>query len=141
MMAGAQALAFFMNLHLKPILFSISWALFIALLCGLPGKDLPSVSWLELISFDKFVHATLFFVQFNFTSKALCYQPYSRSLRHFHHKISLLFCTLYGGVLELLQGAIFLDRSADVYDFIANTAGVFISYVVFRNKITNDFYS
>ena len=123
-----------MNIHLKPTLISMAWALFIALLCAIPGKDLPTIGWLELISFDKFVHAGLFFVQFNFTSKALCYQPYSRWVRHYHHKISFSFCLLYGGLLELLQGAIFVDRSADIYDFIANTAGACISYIVFRKK-------
>ena len=130
-----------MNQFLQSAFFSIVWALFIAILCSIPGTDLPSIGWLELISFDKFVHAFLFFVQFYFTSKAICNNPYSRTKRHHHHKLAFAFCVFYGGILELLQGAIFIERSADIFDFIANTAGATISYFIFKNRIKSVFTS
>lgn len=98
---------------------TLVWAFFIAVLCGIPGKDLPSIGWFEMLSLDKFVHASMFgmlyFLGFRsqfFTTKL--------QLRYF-----IVFCILYGGSLEILQGLIFVDRSADIYDFIANSIGVF----------------
>jgi hypothetical protein len=51
--------------YLRPIL----WAFFIALLCGMPGKDIPQISWLEWISFDKWVHAGMFFILYFLCSR------------------------------------------------------------------------
>jgi VanZ family protein len=38
----------------------------------------------------------------------------------------VLICIAYGGLLEILQGTIFTDRSADINDFIANAFGAAI---------------
>jgi VanZ family protein len=102
---------------------ALLWALFIAILCGIPGKDIPHISFLELLSFDKFVHAALFFVLVILLSKA--FQKSSAfSFFYLHpYSSSAIICIAYGGLLEILQGLIFIDRSADIYDFIANTFG------------------
>jgi VanZ family protein len=108
------------------------WAFFIAILCGIPGKDIPTIGWLELLSFDKFVHASVFFVLFFL---------FHRATIHKSNKIRLyisLVCAAYGGLLEILQGLVFIDRSADVYDFIANTSGVLLAYYLTRNTTTNE---
>ena len=39
---------------------TVTWALLIFGLCAMPGRFIPSVSWLELLSFDKWVHAGIF---------------------------------------------------------------------------------
>ena len=42
----------------------------------------------------------------------------------------------YGGALEIMQGAYFENRSADIYDFVANTTGAILAcYFVYRKKI------
>lgn len=40
--------------------------------------------------------------------------------------MALLIAIPYGGILELMQGAFFENRTADIYDFIANSTGSFI---------------
>ncbi len=52
----------------------------------------------------------------------------------FDHAVifTLVFSISYGGILELLQGAVFEDRSADVYDFIANTFGAIVGVMLYR---------
>lgn len=103
------------------------WTLFIAVLCGLPGKDFQRFSFLDIVSFDKWVHAFLFFVLASWTS-VLAYRT----------KINLVFvllsCIAYGGLLEILQGYFFVDRSPEILDFIANTIGVGLGYWLFKRN-------
>ena len=114
---------------------ALVWALFIAVLCGMPGTSIPHVSWLELLSFDKVVHASLFFV-LTTLSLAGVFNNYHKNYFSAEpiYFITAFTCVCYGGVLELLQGAFFVARSADTYDFVANTFGVIIAAVYF-NKI------
>ena len=100
---------------------AILWAFFIAFLCGIPGKDLPSIGWLEMLSFDKFVHAGMFATLYFLSFRSLLFQSLQQRW------VLILSCMAYGALLEILQGALFVDRSADVYDFIANSIGVLFS--------------
>jgi VanZ family protein len=104
------------------------WALFIMALCGMPGKDIPHFSWLEALSFDKWVHAGIFFVLTILGIRGLKRQHTFQAIRNTSAWITVIWCILYGGVLELLQEVVFEDRSADLYDFIANTFGVVIAF-------------
>lgn len=47
--------------------------------------------------------------------------------------IAFILCTVYGGLLEVMQGTLFEDRSADIYDFIANTFGATLATLSFRS--------
>lgn len=100
----------------------------------MPGKDIPSISWLELLSFDKWVHAGIFFIQTILLVIAFRKQPNSEKLRHNNIKVALLFCVFYGGILEILQGLVFIDRSADLNDFIANSTGAVIAVLLIKNN-------
>lgn len=107
------------------------WALFILVLCGIPGSDIPHISFLELLSFDKFVHAGVFFVLILLTVRGSALQTRFSFLSKYSYLISGSLCVLYGGILELLQEAVFEERSADLYDFIANAFGVLIGLVLY----------
>ena len=45
--------------------------------------------------------------------------------------IALLICIVYGGSLEIMQGTLFVDRGADVFDFIANTFGATMGVILY----------
>lgn len=107
------------------------WALFILVLCGIPGRDLPHSSFLELLNFDKFVHASLFFVLILFTVRGFILQSEYANLKHYAKWIGGILCVTYGGLLEVMQGTLFEDRSADVLDFIANSFGVALGLVMY----------
>jgi VanZ family protein len=118
--------------YLRPIL----WAFFIALLCGMPGKDIPQISWLEWISFDKWVHAGMFFILNFLFFKSYLQQKQSRENLQNSILYFAIACILYGGILELLQGLIFIDRSADMSDFAANSFGVILSVLFLKKRNT-----
>ncbi|HRG57429.1 MAG TPA: VanZ family protein [Bacteroidia bacterium] len=112
----------------------VLWALFIAFLCGLPGKDIPHISFLELLSFDKFVHASVFFILVVLIFNAVRKTPNRKNAIVF----ALCLSIPYGGVLEILQQELFEDRTADLFDFIANSLGCFCAwlYVYVKNVLS-----
>ncbi len=109
-------------------LFSIVWAILIFVLCATPGQYLPSEKWLELIGFDKFVHASIFFILLSLAF-----------LKAFKHKqpsfvfvMCFVFVFFYGVVLEFMQANYFSNRSADFYDIAANTSGCVIAVLILK---------
>jgi VanZ family protein len=103
--------------------FAVGWALLIMLLCAIPGRDLPHISFLEILSFDKWVHAGVFFILVILLMRAFRLSKTNTTLGKYPGIIALVLAIPYGGMLEIMQGAFFTDRSSDVYDFIANSVG------------------
>jgi glycopeptide antibiotics resistance protein len=114
---------------LKHIKWALLWALLILILCGMPGKDIPHISFLELLSFDKFVHAGIFFVFILLTIRGFVRQTSHPKLQRAAKPIAFTFCVIYGALMEVMQGTMFEDRSMDVYDFIANSFGCLIGWL------------
>jgi len=109
------------KLLLKYSLFvAISWTVIIFILCATPGNYIPSANWLDLLSFDKFVHASIFFV-------LVCtwVLHFYRINRMSNIMLSIIVgsCMMYGGLLEIMQANVFSHRSGDWLDFIANSFG------------------
>lgn len=113
---------------------AIVWALIIFGLCATPGEYIPSVSWLELLSFDKLVHASVFFVLILliFVACIKHTQPLSFVIFYF------VLCIFYGGLLEWMQANLFSHRSGDALDFIANTFGCLFGSLFYK-KLTRIF--
>jgi VanZ family protein len=116
----------------KKFLPFILWTLVIFGLCSMPGKSIPKINWLELLSFDKFVHAGIFFVEQLFLMHALISLSEENFFKKNYKWLSVLFCVLYGGSLELMQRYIFSERSGDVLDFIANSTGCITGLFLFN---------
>ena len=119
-------------MFLKYMKWSMLWALLILVLCGIPGRDIPHISFLELLSFDKFVHAGIFFVLIVLTIRGFLLQTTFENIRKSSRVISLLICVTYGGFLELMQSAVFEERSADIYDFVANSFGCLVGLFLYH---------
>ena len=84
------------------------------ILCLLPKADLASDSWFGNIPhFDKLVHAVLFAVLF----ATLFYADSKRLL------VNILICLALGGLVEALQEAMQMGRSAEWMDFFADAIG------------------
>jgi VanZ family protein len=116
----------------RPNLPTLLWALVILILCGIPGRDIPHISFLELLSFDKWVHAGIFFVLALLAVRGFRLQQGSAALKKNATWFALAFCIPYGGLLEIMQGTLFEERSADVYDFIANSFGAIMAVLLYN---------
>ncbi len=106
----------------------LAWVLIIFLLCATPGQYIPSANWLELLSFDKFVHAFMFFVlaTLTFINVIKRQQPQWALIGLF------LVCISYGALLELMQATCFSNRSADWKDLVANTFGCVLALLMIK---------
>ncbi|MBI3518704.1 MAG: VanZ family protein [Bacteroidetes bacterium] len=111
---------------------AIVWTLIIFALCSTPGKYIPTTNWLELLSFDKFVHASIFFT---LTVLWLLHGFQTHKLSTAMIVIIIIGCIAYGGILEVMQATLFSQRSGDWLDFIANTFGCLMGWWIFhKNK-------
>lgn len=116
---------------MKKFLPFVLWTGIIFALCSMPGNAIAKINWLELLSFDKFVHASIFFIEQILLIRALTSLDQKAFLRRHYELISVLFCVAYGGSLELMQYYVFSQRSGDVLDFIANSTGCITGLLVF----------
>jgi VanZ family protein len=130
-------MAKFWNNHWR----SIVWALFILVLCGIPGNQISKVKIIEIPHFDKFVH---FFFYFVFTLLLISENNTQKS----HRKVTVnailiaaVFSLCYGALIEILQKELFVKRSGDIMDMVANTLGFLIAVVSYRqvNRITEGY--
>ena len=113
------------------LLCAVLWTLIIFGLCCMPGQYIPTTNWLELLSFDKFVHASIFF---GLTCLWLVYLHKIKKINNTSIAVTLLICIFYGGMLEVMQATVFSHRSADWLDFIANSFGCLVGFFVFAKK-------
>mgnify|MGYP001302378814 CR=1 FL=1 len=113
------------------LLAAVLWTLIIFILCCTPGQYIPTTNWLELLSFDKFVHASIFFV---LTCLWLISLLKINKLSNLSIILILLSCVLYGGLLEIMQATVFSNRSGDWLDFIANSFGCLMGFWFFNKK-------
>ena len=115
-------------MFLKHTKWALLWAVLVLFLCGMPGRDIPHISFLELVSFDKFVHAGIFFVLQVLLIRGFVLQSNYSNLQRHAKIFALLICVAYGGSLEIMQDVVFTERSADVFDFIANSFGCMLGF-------------
>lgn len=113
------------------LLAAIVWTLIIFILCCTPGKYVPTAHWLELLSFDKFVHASIFFT-LTFLWLLVGFKKNKLSLSFMIFII--IACIGYGGLLEIMQAKAFSERSGDWLDFIANSFGCLLGLWFFSKQ-------
>ena len=121
-------------MFLKYTKWALLWALLIFILCAIPGRDIPHISFLELLNFDKWVHAVLFFVLVILLTHGFSLQ---NTVLLFNAKpmiCAVLLSVIYGGLLEVMQGVFFQERTAELFDFIANSFGSVMG-IFFYDKI------
>lgn len=108
------------------------WAVFILMLIGLPGKNIPNLSLWVLLTPDKIFH-TLIFSVFTLLLTIGFAKQHSFYFLFTHSKTaSLLIGIVYGGITEMLQMIVFTERTADVMDFLANSIGCILGIGFFR---------
>lgn len=108
----------------------ILWAIFIFILCSLPGYTIPHYRWTDLLSVDKAVHAFLFCILSLLFIRGFKKQEQFPFLKMHTALIVFLISAGYGGLLELMQNYCFVDRSGSWFDFIADAAGGILGIVL-----------
>ena len=112
--------------------FPVFWAVSILFLCLIDTKELPSVTYLELMEFDKLVHIVLFGLLMLSCTVALRKQTRIAWAQKNAMVIALLFSVVYGSVIEVVQSFMVQDRTGELYDVLANGIGAFLGILFFR---------
>jgi VanZ family protein len=104
----------FIKLYWKALL----WSFLILSACGINGESLPKVSF--DFGIDKVAHFTLFLVQ-----ALLIYLPQKK-----HFVWAILLSSCYGILIEFMQMTIFVNRSFDYADMLADVFGAMMCYPI-----------
>jgi VanZ family protein len=94
----------------------------------LPGDRFPKFTWFEKVYGDKIVHVGIFTLL-----TALFLWPFLMNPPIKIKRIALLLAVcgiLYGTAIEFIQGNFIANRSFDVWDIVADTAGSFIPFLL-----------
>jgi len=125
-------------MKIKTIYFipAIIWFIIANILFLMPGPDVPSISFLDEIYFDKWVHAGLFCgLTFLTIYPFIKAGRFSKSLLI---KISITY-VLYGVLIEFLQKYVAYERDFDLYDMFADATGCLFGYIAcnwFQRRVT-----
>jgi VanZ family protein len=98
------------------------WTAFIISALVRPPVEVPRFKWLAYPGVDKFIHAILFFVE-----ASLLAWSFSDINRTKTVLFIIIFCSLLGGGLELVQHQFVEGRSGDGFDFLADVAGASVA--------------
>lgn len=113
----------------------IAWFIVIYILVTLPGKEIPKVSFLEDINFDKVVHMGLFCV----LTVLFCWPFYKTKLpaeKKIKYFITIaLLASAWGYTTELIQKFwVAIGRSYELLDWAADSLGAVAGYIFSRKK-------
>tara|TARA_B110000046_G_C12742185_1_gene293095 strand:+ start:237 stop:614 length:378 start_codon:yes stop_codon:yes gene_type:complete len=116
----------------------IAWAFFVLLLCALPGGQFQEARHEHL---DKIIHIILFGLLFVLLTVGFIKQQNFAFLRSNVKFKVWIGCVCYGVLIELMQGTIFIDRSIEVSDMLANMVGATIGLGAFLTIYGRESYS
>ncbi len=106
----------------------IAWFFVVMMLTLMPGEDLPGSRILELIYFDKWVHAGIFGLM-----AIIFIRPFAMSSLPAPFKLRwylriAVAVSLWGLAIEFMQKYLVSGRSFDIWDFVADSFGCAIAY-------------
>ncbi|MBT8401129.1 MAG: VanZ family protein [Rhodothermia bacterium] len=109
----------------KARILATAWTILIVAACTIPGRDIPDV---DIDFADKFAHFALFFGYGWLWMRAMAAPLRKR----------LILVGISGVLLsigtEFYQGLLPWERSPDLYDSIANTAGLAVSVISYSAR-------
>lgn len=85
-----------------------------------------------VLGVDKIAHAAIFAIFVVILMVGFNRQSTSFALRRRATIVALIIAISYGAVLEGIQGMVFVQRTTDIIDLLANITGAFVGIVIFR---------
>lgn len=123
---------------IKAMYPGMSWAFLIFILSTISPGVLHLPSFWDLFSLDKAAHATCYGILVLLLSIGFRKQEQLKFALLHPGGTAVVFAIIYGGAIELYQGCVLTNRTADWVDFIANCIGSFIGMRIFLNWKTRN---
>jgi VanZ family protein len=125
----------------RQFLPALLWTLLILLVYGIPGGEIPSLNFWDLLQIDKVIHFSIFALHSAILITGFRKQTNWEVLRENAIWVGLVLSIVLGAILEGIQGMVFVDRVSDWLDFIANCAGALVGVVIIRIIYGNEVFS
>lgn len=114
------------------LFFSIIWTIIIIIGSAISGNTLDHVSFFRIPYIDKIIHFVWYYVLF------IAWYSYIlkinvRFLKVRYRLFLIIAIMSFGLVIELFQQYVFVKRSAELSDFIADSLGVITAFLTFFN--------
>lgn len=116
----------------KALLPALVWACIVLILCGIPGTRLPELTFWQWLRPDKIAHLILFGVQSYLLLIGFSKLPATSGWRRQSAVRAVAISIFYGVSIEWMQVYVFIQRSGDVRDAIANAIGALLGWWLFR---------
>lgn len=107
---------------------ALTWLVVIFAITGLSSVNFTESN---LFSGDKIIHALMFFILVTLNMQGLIKQQLFPNLRYEAGFYALGFGFVISGLTEIMQGLLMQGRSADPYDYLADTVGCFLGWLFF----------
>lgn len=118
-------------MHKFSFTLAFIWTLVILIGCLTSSKNIQSVD-IPILGYDKVLHALLYFA---LVILWLFYFYVTKTLSTKKYFLVFLSCFFYGVLIEVLQHVLTQDRTADVFDVLANTLGLLLGLLTFKQLI------
>ncbi len=110
--------------------YSLLWASTILIACGINGNYIPQIHITDIFKPDSIAHLAMFGV---LTFLIATDKIRAKLTQNTIQKITLqalIISVLYGVIIEILQATVFINRSYDYADMLANTIGCCIAAAI-----------
>jgi len=107
----------------------IIWALLILAGSLISGNSLNEIKFINIPYFDKIVHFTWYFVLCLLLLSAIYKKLIELKVKNYF--LIVFLCTVYGVLMELLQGSLSINRSEDFYDALTNSIGALFGAILY----------
>lgn len=119
----------------KPVVRWLVLILYTALvfyLCFLPSDEVKSNEFLDMIFFDKWVHLFMYFGMWTL----MVWTPKGKGFLETQRTQSFVSATVVslgiGILIEFIQGSPWVGRGKDIYDVMADLAGIILAYLAWK---------
>ena len=116
----------------RHMIWSFLWIIVVGFMYAIPGQDLPSISLWDVLNFDKAAHFLVFLILTTTLIVGLRKQQRFSYIKRNGVNIAAIFALVYGGILELMQGWVFIERTSDWLDYFANTVGILFGMLFYH---------
>ncbi len=123
----------------NPLLITLIWAIFILIICLIPGDNIKNINPINIPYLDKLIHFFMYMVLSVLLVSSIRRSSFFSKNPNLSYLLIVLLAIIYGGSIELLQRLEIFSRNSDIIDFMANTAGVISGlfiYFVLKKIIT-----
>ena len=117
----------------------IAWFFVVMVLTFLPGEDIPGNSLLERLYFDKWVHAGIFGLMVILFIRPIAMTALTESEKLRYYLRIAVTVALWGLATEFIQKYFIPGRSFDIWDFVADSVGCSLAYLVSKRYLLKQY--